>query len=37
MKKHWDAEYYRHAKATIERVVCLVPPFFCSMHMCIAS
>jgi hypothetical protein len=35
MKKHWDTEYYRHAEATIERVVCLVP-FFLSMHMCIA-
>jgi hypothetical protein len=24
MERHWDTEYYEHAKATIERVVCLV-------------
>jgi hypothetical protein len=32
MKKHWDKEYYRHAEATIERVVCLVS-FLLSMHV----
>jgi hypothetical protein len=34
MKTHWDTEYYKHAEATIERVVHLVL-FFCCM--CIAS
>ena len=24
METHWDAEYYKHAEATIERVVRLV-------------
>lgn len=34
MKKHWDTEYYKHAEATIERVVRLVLFFF---YMCTAS
>ena len=34
MKRHWDTEYYKHAEATIERVVHLVL-FFCCM--CTAS
>jgi len=35
MKVHWDTKYYKHAEATIERVVHLVLFFFCCM--CTAS
>jgi hypothetical protein len=34
MRKHWDTEYYKHAEATIERVVRLVLFFW---SMCMAS
>src|SRR6478735_8438710 len=37
LETHCGAEYCRHAKAIIERVVYLVLFFCCNMCMCIAS